>query len=184
MTDKITICNKALGLVGANFIGSFEEDSQESRISNLEYDDTKISLLNEYLWGFSIKQTELNRLVATPLFGFNYAYQIPADCLRIKLNSVRSEYQIYGDKIFTNDSSLFCDYQFNPDESKLPAYFIEALKFKLAVKYALSVTDDKTKYEMFEEKASREAKRSKNIDAQSSTNNYIEENNLWITVVR
>ena len=184
MANKIDICSKALILVGANPIGSFTEDSQESRVSNSEYDDTKEALLTEYLWDFSIKQEQLGQLVAVPLFDFRYCYQIPADCLRVKLNSARYEYRVYGDKIFTNLSELKVEYQFNPDESKLPLYFIEALKYKLCEKYALAITDDKQKYEMFEAKAHKEAKKAKNIDAQNSTNNYFEDNNFWITVVR
>lgn len=182
--DKINICNKALALVGANSIGSFTEDSQESRVANSEYDDTKLSLLSEYLWDFSITQASLGLLTSEPLFGFKYAYQIPVGCLRIRLNSERMEYKVYGDKIFTNAKDLKCEYQFIPDETKLPIYFIEALKYKLCVKFALAITDDKTKYEMFEEKATREAKKAKNIDAQNSTNDYIDDHQFLITVVR
>ena len=51
--SKFDICNKALVLVGANTITSFNESTTESKVANNLYESTLENLLTRCRWRFA-----------------------------------------------------------------------------------------------------------------------------------
>lgn len=180
----IDICSKALLLVGANAIQSFEDGSRESSLCSSIYGTIKQTLLSNRLWSFSIEQRDLAQLVESPLRDWKYFYAIPNDVLRIKKVSGSKNFQIFKNGLGSNDASLSVDCQVDVAESEMPYYFQTALISELASKLAVSLLGDQSKYELFAKMAQRDLINARLADAQNRPNIAFGEDSFWITVAR
>ena len=108
-TTKFDICSRALTMVGANTISSFDDGTTEADVADQLYEDTLRSLLTQTRWRFSTQQAQLSRLEDTPHGRWDAAYQIPADSILIHAVTVNDnlvKYERYGDKIYCNLDTL------------------------------------------------------------------------------
>ena len=151
MVSKFDICSKALAELGEDAISSFTANTPPSNACGLIYPEYIQYLLSIHEWNFTLKKVQLARLVEAPLNEWKYAYQMPSDMLVFRAFFVGSEtdilpqtnYQIYQDEVYTNEETVYIDYQFQPDESDFPPYVIEFFVKALAAKLALPITDDR-----------------------------------------
>jgi hypothetical protein len=168
MPTKIDIVSNALVLIGHPPISSFDPDQGAGATVGAALYDTHLeSMLSVTYWRFSVKQQSLNRLSASPLNKWKYAFQLPTDYLTMHRISPRSNYQIYQDNIFSDQTSLEADYTFVPDATELPSYFVMAFQYKLASDFAISITNDTQKNAIYESKYDREVKIAMAADAKS-----------------
>lgn len=168
MPTKIDIVSNALVLIGHPPISSFDPDQGAGATVGAALYDTHLeNMLSVTYWRFSVKQQSLNRLSASPLNKWKYAFQLPTDYLTIHRVNPRSNYQIYQDNIFSNQTSLEADYTFVPDATELPSYFVMAFQYKLASDFAISITNDTQKNALYESKYDREVKIAMAADAKS-----------------
>jgi hypothetical protein len=72
-------------MIGVDEISSFDDETREAKLCTNLYPTTRDSLLQQHPWRFSLGQASLARLVDTPLYGYDYAYQLPAGFLRVTL---------------------------------------------------------------------------------------------------
>ena len=169
ITD-ISICAAALQLVGAEEITSFEDETREARICASIYSTVKADLLQSHTWRFSIRQEELNRLVASPLFGFDYAYSLPADFLRlIGKNNPTSKHQLFENKVYTDLTPVYASIQYDVDEQYFPAYFEKLMFLELASMLAVALLEDEGKAKDFAALARTQMIKARNIDSQNNT---------------
>jgi hypothetical protein len=160
MASKVDIVSNALLLVGHTAISSFDADQGAgATVGSALYDST--------LWRFSVKQQQLSKLTATPLKNWQYAYQIPTDAITIHRVTPRANYQIFEDKLYSNTDDLFADYTFQVADENLPLYFVQALQYKLAADFAISITNDTQKNALYEQKFDRELRIAMAADAKS-----------------
>jgi len=166
---KIDICSKALLLIGENTITSFTEDTEAARIAANLYELTYENLLTLHPWRFASKKSTLPRLTATPTNQWDYAFQLPADFLIAQyVDQASDNFQIYGDKLYSNEKSIILDHIFKPDESFLPAYFTELLELKLASMFSVPITESATKGEYYASLADKQLQKAKFVDSQST----------------
>ncbi len=104
-------------------------------------------------WRFSCKKAALSQLNQTPINEWQYAWQIPTDCLSvIGFWGVGPDklYEIYGGNVlYTNinsnpsiqPASLILEYQFKPDPSTLPSYFTLLLTLAIAKHIVKPITE-------------------------------------------
>lgn len=124
MASDIDICNLALGKLGAAPIVSLLDNNPKAAILYRMYPLLRDKLQRVYRWSFTLAYAELPALADAPLFEYNYAYQLPSDCLRLNLadvsigNSImvgmpsasigdwnfgrNQDYRIVGTKVYTN----------------------------------------------------------------------------------
>jgi hypothetical protein len=152
MASDIDIASNALQLIGDLPINSFDDPGAGAAVAKALYSDTLLAMLTRTYWTFTLKKQTLNRLSSTPLNEYQYEFQIPTDAIKILKVYPRSNYKIYQDRIYTQQSSLDIDYVFKPDTSLLPPHFVLAFTYKLASDFALAVTDSENKNAIFEEK--------------------------------
>lgn len=144
MPTKIDIASNALLLIGDNPINSFTEPGFGATAAANLYETTYKSMLGSNNWSFAYKEQELSKLTGEPdqRTGFRYIYQLPTDMIRLWEPFNHADFDIVGDKLYSNLSSVFLRYIHRVDETSLPEYFIEALEFRLASKFAKLVTDN------------------------------------------
>jgi hypothetical protein len=150
----VSICSDALLLIGAKAISSFNDGTDESSVCDRLYPDIRDSTLVMYPWSFGMKKVQLAQLITTPTTVWRYEYQLPGDKLanpRAVYNSansgspVQKDWEIQGDKLLTNLTSVFIDYQFSVPEFAMPQYFVQLLKYMVAWHIAETVTEQQDK---------------------------------------
>jgi hypothetical protein len=170
---KEQLASSALVLIGADPIDDFNGDTDEARVASTLYENSRNSLLQGTPWHFSKKQQQLSRLSNTPLFGYQYAFELPPDCGRFLGVKGRYDYEILGSQVHCNQSEVYALYQARVvegffDEAAFPAYFNQALIYYLASQFALSIPGSNSDGQLFYRFYENELQKARNIDAQQT----------------
>lgn len=173
---KIGLISKALLLTGEKPAQDLAEDRYGVTVGAELFEIVYENELQSNRWRFAAKKAVLARLVDVPLNQWQYAYQIPPDCLIPWHVYPATEYEIYGDRIYTNNPTVELDYQFKPEISQLPAYFCSLLVYALARDMSKPVTEDKEAVLLLEKKYSRQRDRAMYADAQGRPATSIQRN--------
>lgn len=137
------ICNMALGRIGANrlaYTGTTETDldantTLEAIQCNLNYEQTRNSLLRSHWWNFASARANLVLDTETPPFEWSYQFKLPDDYLRMRTVYDSILYTIEGNKFLTNDSEVSIRYiRKVTDVSEFDTLFVEVLVLRLALK--------------------------------------------------
>ena len=173
--SALDIASRALVLIGAEPITSFESSSTEALVASNMYEDVGRSSLCVARWRFATEQAVLNQLTDTPTGRFAIAHQLPSNLLMlhaVTINDNKIIYTVYGDKIFsdsTTNDTLIADYTYRAPETDFPSYFSLAVQYSLASVFATSIARDDKLMEMMEVKAERLMAKARNLDSQQQT---------------
>ena len=172
--SAIDICSRALILVGAEPITSFDDDTTEALIAGNMYEDIARTNLTSTRWRFSTNQAVLNRLSDAPTGRFDAAYQLP-DYLFVHAVTVRDlqiEYNIYGNKIFCDAAptdELILDYTYRAEEVNWPSYFSVCVEYAMAVVFATALIRDTSLAGLMENQYTRLLAKARSTDSQQQT---------------
>ena len=173
---SIDICARALVLIGASPITSFDDGTTEAIVADNLYEDTVRDLLSRYRWRFASSQIQMNRLVDVPEHRWDAAYQVPAECILVHgvyVNESPIEFDRYQDMIYCNavdTDEVFIDYMFRADEALWPPFFVMTVILQMASVFAYSVAQQEGLADLFEKRALRQFTIARNLDSQSQTN--------------
>jgi hypothetical protein len=169
---KIAIISKALILCGEKPLSSLSDERYGATVgSNLFEVIYENELQTGTRWRFACKKRALSRLVGEPLNEWQYAFQMPTDMLLpIGIFPRKTLYEIYGDHLYTNVSSVDLDYMFKPDVSKVPAYFSMLMIYALAKDMIKPVTESETAVDKMTAKYNIQKSKSEYADAQGRPN--------------
>tara|TARA_R100000458_G_C8256465_1_gene232535 strand:- start:974 stop:1603 length:630 start_codon:yes stop_codon:yes gene_type:complete len=138
--DKTGIANLALSNLGEARIQSLTEDSARARACSARIDNVIETVLRMHVWNSALERSKLIS-AETPVFGWNYSFQLPADCIRVVEVDPVSKYQVEKKNILSNETTLYLLYVANPtDINNLDSLLAEAIAMKLAVEVAESLT--------------------------------------------
>lgn len=143
--DETAICNQALDILKEAPISSLSDQRPIGRWCARNFDTTRDALLSMANWNFAMKRASLAAEVTAPAFGWEKAYTLPTDCLRLvaltyegyeESNPVR--HIVEGGAILTNAGGpLPIRYVARTvNYNTYHALFIEALAARLAFKCA------------------------------------------------
>lgn len=150
--SEVAIANMAGSLLNEYPLTSLDNDTPLGRFMAREFGYTRNELLQTYPWHFAKTRALLPALSAAPAFGWTYAYNVPADCLRLlplrengALNGEPILYELESGQILTNyadtNGGLRVHYiRRETTPSKFPPLFARALANRLAVLAAQRVT--------------------------------------------
>lgn len=150
----VSICSDALILLGAKAISSFNDGTDEANACDRLYPDIRDSTLAMYPWKFSMKKTQLARLITAPTSAWLYAFQLPGDRLAypravrqsaLPNTPIEKDWEIQGDQLLTNIDTVFIDYQYQVPEYAWPQYFVQLMKYMLAWHLAEPITEQRDK---------------------------------------
>ena len=127
--DKTGIANLALSNLGEARIQSLTEDSARARACSARIDNVIETVLRMHVWNSALERSKLIS-AETPVFGWNYSFQLPADCIRVVEVDPVSKYQVEKKNILSNETTLYLLYVANPTD----------IAMKLAVEVAESLT--------------------------------------------
>ena len=166
---------RALILIGAEPITSFDDDTSEALIASNMYEDVARSNLTSTRWRFATNQSVLNRLSAAPTGRFDAAYQLPAGTLlvhAVTVNDFQIEYNVYGSKVFCDAAAadqLIADYTYRAEEQDWPSYFSICVEYAMAVVFATALARDQSLAALMDQQLQRALAKAKSIDSQQQT---------------
>ena len=138
--DKTGISNLALSNLGEARIQSLTENSARARACSARIDSCIESVLRMNVWNSALERVLLTQIEA-PLFGWNYTYQLPANCIKVVEVEPVSKYLVEKKNILSNETSLYLLYVATPtDTNNLDVLLAEAIAMKLAVEIAETLT--------------------------------------------
>ena len=172
--SPIDICSRALILIGAEPITSFEDDTSEALIAGSMYEDIARTNLTSTRWRFATNQSVLNRLTDAPTGRFNSAYQLPDHLFvhAITVNDFAIEYNIYGDKAFCDASesdTLIADFTFRANEVGWPSYFSVCVEYAMAVVFATALIRDASLSSLMQSQYVQLLAKARSTDSQQQT---------------
>lgn len=173
--SPIDICSRALILIGADPITSFDDGNTEALVAVNMYEDVARASLVNSRWRFATNQAVLNLLSAAPTGRYDRAYQLPSDTLMlhaVTVNDLPIDYQIYGNKVFSDtDPSdvVVADYTFRAEEQDWPSYFTLAVEYSLAVVFATSIARDSTLASLMQSQGQNAMAKARSLDSQQQT---------------
>ena len=143
MATKIGVVNGALVLIGDTPINSLIGGSRAQQVANTLYDSIVRSEMTKHRWGFARTKAQLSLTTEVPIDQeWDSIFQLPADLLFLIKLYPGINYQIYGTKVYANNTGpLYCDYIYNAPEAIWPAYFTQMIEFALAKAFATSIRD-------------------------------------------
>lgn len=139
MASEADICNRALNLIGAKRINALSDSTENARACNDIYDQVRDQILEEQDWSFASIRQELSADPTAPTGDdYNYRYNLPTSpkCIVVRgiVNNEGADYQIEGDFLLTNETSVTIRYTAQiTDTSKFTEGFIAALAGRLAL---------------------------------------------------
>lgn len=151
MASDTETANLALQKLGAARITSLTEDSRNARSINSCYASVRDQELRSHPWNFPRRRTTIAADATAPAYGYNYAFTLPADCLRIlKPNDTYLDWQIEGKKILTNQPEgnttapiLNLTYVARiTDMNEWDTLAVDALATRLAIQCCIEIKDN------------------------------------------
>jgi len=173
--SSVDIAARALTLIGANPISSFDDTSTEATVANNMYEDVARAALAMARWRFATNQKVLNLLSDAPTGRFDQAYQLPSDLIMLHALTVSDnliEYTVYGDKAFANTNEadqVVADFTFRAEENTWPSYFTLAVEYQLASIFAAAIARDDALMKMMDAKAETFMRQARTLDSQQQT---------------
>lgn len=174
-SSAVDVCSRALILIGAEPITSFDDGNNEALIASNMYEDIARASLVNTRWRFATNQVVLNRLSDAPTGRYDAAYQLPSGWLMthaVTVNDNPIEYQTYGDKLYNNATStdeLVLDYTYRAEEQYWPSYFTVAVEYELAIVFAVGLARDQQLAQLMSQQAIQAMTKARNLDGQQQT---------------
>lgn len=162
---SVSIASNALILLGHPPISDFSEPGAGAQAATNLYEQSYRNLLTIHRWRFATKKAQLSRLSQEPLNEYKYQFQLPDDMLYLIRTEYDHDYEVYGDKLYSNSAAVSIDYLYRVDESQLPAYFIKTMEFFLAAQFAIPVTANSTRMQEYMAFYEQQLRRAKFVDS-------------------
>ena len=164
--SKIQMISNALVLLGETPLNSLTDDRYGATVGSNLFDLLYESELQSNRWRFSCTKKALSQLTATPLNEWQFAYQLPADMLLPIGTWPKFPYEIYADRLYTDQTEVDLEYQFKPELNKVPAYFALLMTYALARDMAKPITESDAGVQIMNQKYLSQRNRAMFADAQ------------------
>jgi hypothetical protein len=156
MATQVSLCNLALDKVSEKPITTIADVNPRAEACNREYQQALDAVLRRAFWSFAIVRTSLTINSTAPAFGYDSAFDLPADFVRLEaFNNAQAEdynaqerYKLEAGQILTNETTANITYvkdgTLSPDTvDTLPGLmdplFIEAFTSYLGAQIAPTV---------------------------------------------
>jgi len=147
MASEVSICNRALALLGANTITSLSDGSTEANVCNAVYADARDAVLRAYPWSCAIQRATLAQLSAAPIWGFDKAYSLPNDpyCIAVLDLKESSQYRIEGRTLVCNTDTATIKFVARiTDAGQFDPAFVFALATRVAAEVSYALTQNRS----------------------------------------
>lgn len=145
--SETDICNLALFKYGDKRIDDINEGSTEANTCKVLYPQLRDYLIARHPWNFAMTRADISaQLATTPAFEWDYAYQLPNDCLRVwELYGTDSEWVVESGELLTNqDEEIYIRYiKQVTTTGKFSQPFVISLSVLMAAELSAKLSADK-----------------------------------------
>lgn len=179
MASKPQIISLAFNLLGKPPVNDPTTGNPIEQAAADVYDLLLIDILTCHPWRFAMLTRELAKLAAKPpVDRWQFAFQLPSDLLLPYRTEPIMDYEIFENKMYTNNSEVTLDYLAKVDESRFPSYFTQLMVDELASRIAMLVTQNIQIEIERAKRALRTMLRAKNADSQQMPNPRIQRDEI------
>lgn len=183
MASRTSISNRALSKLGQPRVNNITTtDTKAARVINEMYDSLRDAVLAAYPWNFAGKRSTLAPDADAPVWGWGYAYTMPADFLSLVRINTDPDYEFEGNKILTDEGPvLYIKYTSQvTDEGSFSALFSETFATRIAFEGCEELTQSNTKKATLAQEYELSLKQAYQVDAKE--NPVVEmEDDEWVT---
>jgi len=153
----VSICNLALGWLGANRINSLSDESVEAQLCKSNWPFSRDACLEDRAWTFATKDVQLAPLAEPTSTQYANAYKLPTDLIRVLRAGGVPEYddrllwERQGGDIVTDSGVLYIKYIWKvEDPARYSPAFRQAAAARLAADLAIALTESKSIFDAME----------------------------------
>jgi hypothetical protein len=147
-TSDIEVAQRGMILAGINPMDTWEDPDPQTQTVKAFYEDLVTAELANHDWKFCTADEVLQRLLETPLFGYDAAYQMPTlvQCIHVKalrVNGTPTVWRVSQDKLYVNASDIDevqLTGQFRQPVNIWPPYFTLYVETRLAAWASAAIT--------------------------------------------
>lgn len=168
MYSRLDICNRALRLVGSDFISSLDQNTKPAEECRFLYPIIKREVIESYPWKCTRKKVKLNSLYASFNDNKNYQYKflLPFNTVRVLSVDDTNKFERDGIYLYASSSCISLQYTADVDESFMTPRLTKIISLKLALElvFTLLLETDLIKY--LSKLIDEEDKRLKQLDSE------------------
>ncbi len=182
MASPVDICNRALSRLGANRILALSDNSDEAKACNSAWEHVRDEVLRSHPWNSVSARETLAPLGTDPIWGYDYHYLWPADCLRVLMVDTEYAWVVEGRSIltFAGDEIDIKYIKQETDTAQYDALLVAACAARMAVELCEELTQSNSKKEAARDWLKAVMKMARGTDGQESSGFVLEED-PWIT---
>jgi hypothetical protein len=182
---KIEIINVALSRLGADPIISLTEQTVQQVLAVSLWDVARRACLREHTWNFAVTDVELNQVSGYVPFEYKYAYQLPANTIRLLQVYNDPVFKIQGRRILTNQEVCKIKYVADTTDSTLwDASFDDVMAQRLAFDMAYAITKSQATADSMYQIYAQKLKNARHIDSNEDVQDMLGPNELGYIGVR
>ena len=145
---EVSICNQALGWLGANLITSLDDETNEARLCKANYSNLRRAVIEEASWRFAIARRKLTPLQEKPVYGYENRFQLPANLISVEEvsdgNREIDEWDREGDTVLADVQEVYIKYTWDVvDPARFSPGFVQALAARLAADLAIPIAESR-----------------------------------------
>ena len=152
--NDVSICNRALIFLGQSTITALSDENKQARVCNQVYDECYLEFLSEGDWSFAKKLATLTAEDDAPNHDYSYAFEFPDDFVRLVRDRTKAvfectEWEIVGDQILANDSTIYiCYIEDGTEVASWPAKARTALSYLIASQVGIALSGENSRTQM------------------------------------
>jgi hypothetical protein len=174
---KVRIINIALARIGDAAITALDEGTPQQQKAVTFFTNTRESLLRQHPWNFAVHEVELARIPNERPFEFSYAFQLPADYIRLLKVIDADSYKVQGRRILSNEKVCRIRYVRDVEDPALwDASFTDAFTYQLAAAICFSTVGQASMAELMAGLAEQKLRQAKYIDSTEDVQEAMDEN--------
>ena len=179
-SSKVQICNQALSLISQEEINSIDAPKSTLEIICAKwYDQVRRDTLAQHSWNFAQKRS-LAVEVSAPAFGYEHAYQLPSNYIRIvQIGKTKRDFVTYYSDYAIENSQILINYDqggnlpivYTSDEQivvKQSPWFTDVQVLALALKISPEVNRTQTEVQSLELQLKEALTIAKQLEGQES----------------
>lgn len=166
--SKLDILNLSFNILNKNAVDDLVNAGEFTDSASRAFDMLYPSCISGKSWRFATTTQQLSLLIPPPPIAmWMYQLQLPADYLAAVRTFPAMPYQIYKDRMYTNNNNVLLEYRFLPDPTHLPAYFVHWFSIVIAAWFADAVAENDTLAQKLENRAQTQLGEALFTDSQS-----------------
>lgn len=175
--NKIQIISQALSLLGIPGTNQIDPNNSSQVFAEQAFDFLYPSTLAKEDWRFTTVLQQLSKSITPPIIDeWSNAFVLPAGMLALVRVIPRGNFQIYGDRLYSNSNELKLEFRKEIDIAKAPDYFTEYMIYILAEYLSLAIAEKISYQQVMEKKKNIAMGKAAFLDAQSHSNIAMQSN--------